>query len=182
MKRFSFFVVAGLLGISLVLAGSDQLSAQDKYALKAPNGLSFEDIRGYETWQVIAPSYRTDKKEVRYILGNAALVEAYKKGSSKKGILFPDGAILVKIAYSEMKNPVFPAALEPDTLQRIEFMVKDSKKFSATGGWGYARFVYDPASNTYTPYGKDADFANECYQCHTLVKDRDYVFTKYPVR
>ncbi|MGC2062993.1 MAG: cytochrome P460 family protein [Thermodesulfovibrionales bacterium] len=182
MKRISIFVIAGFIGISLVLAGSDLLSAQDKYAVKALNGLSFEDIRGYETWQVIAPSYRTDKKEVRYILGNTALVDAYKKGSSKSGIPFPDGAILVKIAYSEIKNPAFPAALEPDVLQRIEFMMKDSKKFSSTGGWGYARFVYEPTSNTYTAYGKDASFADECYQCHTLVKDRDYVFTKYPVR
>lgn len=176
------FVVAGFLGIGLVLAGSDLLSAQDKYALKVPNGLSFEDIRGYETWQVIAPSYRTDKKEVRYILGNTALVNAYKKGAAKKGSTFPDGSVLVKIAYSETKNPVFPSALEPDVLQRIEFMVKDAKRFRTTGGWGYARFVYDAASNAYTPYGKDASFANECYQCHTLVEDRDYVFTKYPVR
>ncbi len=182
MMRARLFFLAGFISIGLMLAGSGLLSAQDRYALKVPNGLSFGDIRGYETWQVIAPSYRTDKKEVRYILGNSAVVEAYKKGSSKKGVPFPDGSILVKIAYAEMKNPVYPAALEPDTLQRIEFMVKDAKKFSATGGWGYARFVYDPASGTYAPYGKDASFATECYQCHTLVTDRDYVFTKYPVR
>jgi hypothetical protein len=182
MKRINLFVLAGLIGIAFMLAGSNLLSAQDKYALKAPNGLSFEDIRGYETWQVVAPSYRPDKKEVRYILGNATLVEAYKKGASQKGIAFPDGSILVKVSYSEKMNPAFPAALEPDALQRIEFMQKDAKRFSATGGWGYARFVYNPASNTYTPYGKDASFADECYQCHTLVKDRDYVFTKYPVR
>lgn len=182
MKRISLFAGTAFIVTSLILLGSGLLSAQDKYALKALNGLSFEDIRGYETWQVIAPSYRTDKKEIRYILGNTIVAEAYKKGSPAKDLAFPDGSILVKVAYSEIRNPAFPAALEPDVLQRIEFMIKDVKKFSATGGWGYARFVYDPASKTYTSYGKDAAFAEECYQCHTLVKGRDFVFTKYPVR
>ena len=115
---------------------------------------------------------------VEQIVGDVAVRQAV----SVFPIFSAAGSMLVKIAYSEMKNPAFPAALEPDALQRIEFMLKDSKRFADTGGWGYARFVYNAASNTYTPYGKDAAFANECYQCHTLVKDRNYVFTKYPVR
>jgi hypothetical protein len=61
-------------------------------------------------------------------------------------------------------------------------MIKDSIRFKDTGGWGYARFVYEAAANTFKPYGKDPSFANECHQCHMLVKDRDFVFTKYPVR
>lgn len=182
MKRKGLFFVVYMLASAILLYGASHVLAEGKYAVKALNGLSFQDIRGYETWQVIAPSYRPDKKEVRYILGNAVIVEAYKKGAGMGGMAFPDGSMLVKVAYSETKNPAFPDALEPAVLQRIEFMVKDSKRFAATGGWGYARFVYHAATDTYTPYGGDASFANECYQCHTLVKDRDFVFTKYPVR
>ncbi|MCK7501076.1 MAG: cytochrome P460 family protein [Comamonadaceae bacterium] len=56
------------------------LIAADKYALKAPNGIAFSEVRGYETWPVIAPSYRTDKKEVRFIVGNEAMMNAYRQG------------------------------------------------------------------------------------------------------
>ena len=182
MKRIRVSLMSGIFGIVMLTAGAGLLSAEEKYDIKAPNGLSFNDIRGYETWQVVAPSYRLDKKEVRYILGNSVIVDAYKKGVPKNSTTFPDGAILVKIAYSEVKNPAFPAALEPDLLQRVEFIVKDSKRFGNTGGWGFARFIYEPAADKFKPYGNDPSFANECYQCHTLVKDRDFVFTKYPVR
>jgi hypothetical protein len=157
-------------------------AAQDKYELKEPNGISFSEIRGYETWQVIAPSYRTDNHEVRIILGNPAMIKAYKEGIPGNGKPFPDGAIIVKIGWSERKSPVFPPALEPDVLKRVEFIVKDSKRFPDTSGWGYARFVYDAASSTFTPYGKDASFVQECYQCHTIVKTKDYIFTGYPQR
>jgi len=181
MNKKRLFLVVQMLTFIAMLCGASLVMAEGKYDIKAPNGLSFQDIRGYETWQVIAPSYRLDKKEVRYILGNAVIVEAYKKGAGT-GMPFPDGSMLVKIAYSETKNPAFPEALEPAVLQRIEFMVRDSKRFASTGGWGYARFVYDAASDAYKAYGSDVNFANECYQCHTLVKNRDFVFTKYPVR
>jgi hypothetical protein len=182
MKRWKYFLIVCIAVFGIMISVTDNLPAEEKYDLKAPNGLSFADIRGYETWQVIAPSYRTDKKEVRYILGNSVIVDAYKKGVPKEGMTFPDGAVLVKIAYSEIKDPAFPGALVPDVLQRVEYMVKDSKRFAATGGWGYARFPYDAPTDTYKVYGKDASFAEECHQCHTLVKNRDFVFTKYPVR
>jgi hypothetical protein len=171
-----------LIACSLVFMGSTNLTAQDRYALKTLNGLSFSDIRGFEAWQVVAPSYRTDNKEVRFIVGNETLVNAYKSGVPGDGRPFPDGSILVKVGYSERKNADFPSALEPDVLKRVEFMMKDSKRFSDTGGWGFARFVYDANTDTFTPYGKDASFAQECYQCHTLVKGKDFVFTKYPKR
>ncbi|MBI5100955.1 MAG: cytochrome P460 family protein [Nitrospirae bacterium] len=182
MSKKSFFFLSGTIGVLFLIAGAGILSADQKYDIKAPNGLSFNDIKGYEAWQVVAPSYRTDKNEVRYILGNPVIIEAYKKGVPKTSPAFPNGSILVKVAYSEMKEPTFPPALVPDKLQRIEFMMRDSERFKDTGGWGYARFVYDSATDAYKPYGKDASFASECFQCHTLVKDRDYVFTKYPVR
>lgn len=180
MKR----IIVVLLVLSLVVfaVGLGVLTAADKYALKAPNGIAFSEVRGYETWPVIAPSYRTDKKEVRFIVGNEAMMNAYRQGIPGNGKPFPDGAVAVKIAYSERKNPDFQSALEPDVLQRIELIMKDSKRFADTSGWGYARFVYDAKTDTFTAYGKDEKFVQECYSCHTIVKGADYVFTKYFMR
>ena len=83
---------------------------------------------------------------------------------------------------SERKSPDFPAAFEPDVLKRVEFIMKDSKRFTDTSGWGYARFIFDAKTATYAPYGKDATFVRECYQCHTIVKAKDFIFTGYPQR
>lgn len=180
MKKVCFSAV----GILLVLFAwrGDLVMAQGKYELKAPNGVSFSEIRGYETWPFIAPSYRTDNNELRVILGNNAMIDSYKAGISGNGKAFSEGSIIVKIGWSERKSPVFPAAREPDILRRVEFIVKDTARFPATGGWGYARFVYDEVSGSYTPYGKDESFARECFQCHTIVKERDFIFTGYPKR
>jgi hypothetical protein len=60
--------------------------------------------------------------------------------------------------------------------------MKDSKRFTDTSGWGYARFIFDAKTATYAPYGKDATFVRECYQCHTIVKAKDFIFTGYPQR
>lgn len=180
MKRVLFCLFAGLLVFLIVRAVV--FAAQDRYELKAPNGIAFSEIRGYEGWQVVAPSYRTDKNEVRVILANGKMVNAYRDGVPANGKPFPDGAIIVKLAWSERKSPVFPAALEPDVLQRVEFIIKDSKRFADTGGWGYARFVYDSKTDVFSPYGKDASFVQECHQCHTLVKAKDFIFTGYPRR
>ncbi|MHB8909428.1 MAG: cytochrome P460 family protein [Syntrophales bacterium] len=180
MKRMALSVIGILVVVFMCLSGP--LMAQDRFALKAPNGISFSEIRGYETWQFIAPSYRTDNNELRVILGNSAMIDSYKAGVPGNGKPFSEGSIIVKIGWSERKSPVFPAAHEPDILKRVEFIMKDSKRFPATGGWGYARFVYDAKSATYMPYGKDDSFAQECFQCHTLVKDKDFIFTSYPLR
>jgi hypothetical protein len=171
-----------ILAIILIMWGGILIAAQDKYQLKEPNGISFSEIKGYETWQVIAPSYRTDVHEVRVILGNAAMINAYQEGIPGNGKPFPDGSVIVKIGWSERKSPNFPVAFEPDVLRRVEFIMKDSKRFPDTSGWGYARFVYDEKTATYTPYGKDASFSQECYKCHTLVKQKDFIFTNYPAR
>lgn len=170
------FVVA----LAIQALGSNIM--QDKYKLKAPNGISFSEIKGYETWQAIAVSRRTDNNELRAILGNPVMINAYKKGTPDNGEPFPDGSVIVKIGWSERKNADFPVAYEPNVLQRVEFILKDSKRFPATSGWGYARFIYDAKTATFTPYGKDSNFAQECYQCHTVVKKKDFIFTSYPRR
>jgi len=73
------------------------------------------------------------------------------------------------------------------TLHDVDFMVKDGKRFSDSGGWGYGEFEYDAASDTFRPgtaadkppQGNDAKCG---FACHTVVKKQDYVFTEYPKR
>jgi len=157
-------------------------SGENKFSLVSQNGLSFGLIKGYENWVLVSAHHRTDKNEIKFILGNTKVIEAFKNGAGKNSKAFPDGSILVKIAYSIKNNPDFESSLEPDVLQRVEYMLKDGKKFPETGGWGYARFMYDAKTNIFSPYGKDASFAQECYACHTRVAKKDYVFTEYTPR
>jgi hypothetical protein len=77
----------------------------------------------------------------------------------------------------------FPSQVTvPGVLQAVEFMVKDSKRFPDTNGWGYADFRYAGASGTFKPFRNDASFGKVCHQCHTAVQAKDFVFTAYPVR
>jgi hypothetical protein len=135
----------------------------------SPNGIAlFQD---YRSWQLIAPSYREDKNQIRVILGNPIAVQGMRDRTRP----MPDGAVLAKVAWSVKKHPKFPVATEPDAFAQVEFMVKDAVKYQATGGWGFARFV----GKDYKPYGKDANFVQECFGCHTPVKGNDYLFTSY---
>jgi hypothetical protein len=123
---------------------------------------------GYRNWPVVAPSHRTDKDEIRVILGNDIAMKAYRAGT----LPFPDGAILAKLAWKRVKSAEFAEAFVPGESQRIEFMVKNAKKYASTGGWGFGRFVN----------GKPADETQHgtCFPCHqALVKGYDFVFTRY---
>ncbi|MCK7501077.1 MAG: cytochrome P460 family protein [Comamonadaceae bacterium] len=88
----------------------------------------------------------------------------------------------MKIAYSEKKNPTSLGAYRTGCAGRVELMMKDSKRFANTNGWDMARFVYDAKTDTFSAYGKDEKFVQECHGCHTIVKGADYVFTKYFMR
>jgi Cytochrome P460 len=162
----------------VVLAGGAAISAQDKYTVQVPNGLSFAEFRGYEEWQAIAVS-QTDQT-IEVILGNPAMIEGYRSGAPDTGKAFPDGAKMAKIHWTVKKSADAPAPTTvPDALHDIDFMVRDSKRFSATGNWGYAQFNYDAASDTFKPEGSGADCG---YACHTIVQAKDFVFTAYPKR
>lgn len=141
--------------------------------LKENNGLSFKAIEGYEKWQVAATHWRKDKNELRYVIVDPKSEKAFKKGEKLK-----DKAIVVKIGWSTKPMDRFPEGIEADKIQRVEYMIKDSKKFAATGGWGYARFV-KTVDGSYKAWGGDA---NECYACHTAVADKDYLFSGYQNR
>ena len=186
MKGKSMLISVGITIALAVLGVGAAISAQDKYTLKVPNGLAFSEFRGYESWQVISVSHNGEMLAV--ILGNPAMIDAYKAGVPGNGKPFPDGAKMAKIHWNPKKNESYPGQpLAPNTLHDIDFMVKDSKRFSDSGGWGYAEFEYDAASDTFRP-GTLADKppqANDAkcgFACHTIVKKQDYVFTEFPKR
>jgi hypothetical protein len=157
-------------------------AAQDRFTLKALNGVSFSEFRGYETWQDVAVSQVDGGLKV--IAANAAMTDAYRKGVPGNGKPFPEGSMVVKIEWSQKKNPESPYPVTvPDTLKSVSFIEKDSKRFPQTSGWGYAQFLYDAASGAFKPYGADSAFGKQvCYTCHTAVKAKDYIFTAYPPR
>jgi hypothetical protein len=172
-------VRAGLMvAVVLAVLGASAISAQDKYTVQVPDGLAFSEFRGYEEWQVIAVSQTGDLLVA--ILGNPAMIAAYQAGVPGNGKPFPDGAKMAKIHWNQKKSAEAPApTLVPDTLQDIDFMVRDSKRFGDIGNWGYAQFNYDAASDTFTPLGTGAACG---VSCHAIVKAKDYVFTSYPKR
>ena len=169
----------------LAVLGGWAVSAQDKYRLKVPNGLAFSEFRGYEAWQVVSVSQ--DGPHIAVILADPVMIKAYQAGVPGNGKPFPDGAKLAKIHWNPKKMETFPAATVRGAQHDVDFMVKDSKRFAGSGGWGYAVFEYDPASNTFRP-GTSADKPPQgndakCgFACHTIVKTRDYVFTDYAHR
>ena len=183
MNRKSLWTL-GIAGWLALLAGLAS-SAQDKYTLRVPGGLAFSEFRGYEGWQAIGIS-RNDRV-MAVILGNPVMMNAYRAGIPANGKPVPDGAKMAKVHWAPKQNAFFPETTGPGTLLNVDFMVKDSKRFADSGGWGWGAFNYDAASDTFTP-ATTADMppqANDAkcgLACHTIVKTRDYVFTDYGKR
>ena len=124
---------------------------------------------GYRQWEVVAPSHEAGNlDELRAILGNATSMKAYREGT----LTFPDGAILAKLAWKHVPSAEADGAFVPGRATTVQIMVKDSKKYAATGGWGFGRFID----------GKPVDEAQHktCFACHAApVKGHDFVFTRY---
>lgn len=168
MTRFALLTGACLTMVSLVLVGTTvardhapEASASPIYGVTIP--------AGYRQWELIAPALEdAPLDEIRSVLGNRKAIEAYRDGS----LPFPDGTVLVKLAWKRARSPEFASATVPGAATTVQVMVKDSKKYAATGGWGFGRFVN----------GKPVDETQHrtCFACHAArVKDRDYVFTRY---
>ena len=163
--------------VLLALLGSMAFAAQDRHTLKLGK-LAFADFRGYENWKDVAVSQT--EKQLKVILASDVMMSAYKQGLPASGKLFPEGSKIVKIEWSFKKNPVAPYFVQvPDALQAVDVIEKDSKRFPDTHGWAYANFIYDAASDTFTPEGTEPNCG---YACHTSVAARDYIFTAYPKR
>ncbi len=180
---------SGIVIVALLLAilGGIALAAQDKYAVQVPGGLAFSEFRGYEDWQTVSVSQTEGALAV--ILANPVMIDAYRAGVPDNGKPFPDGSKMAKIHWNPKKSAEAPdpTTRVPGTLHDVDFMERDSKRFADSGGWGWAAFNYDAASDTFTPatladkppQGNDAKCG---FACHTIVKAKDYVFTAYPKR
>jgi len=182
MKRTTFSAIL-IIAVVVAVLGGRAISAQDKYTLQVPNGLAFSEFRGYEGWPVIAISENGGNFAV--ILGNPIMIDAYKEGVPGNGKPFPDGAKIAKVHWHPKKQEAYPGQpMVPGAQYNADFMLKDSKRFADSGGWGWGSFEYNAASDTFSPateaatppQGHDAKCG---FACHTLVKNRDYVFTEY---
>jgi len=174
-----------LCGASIAVLGGIALAQQDKYTLSVPGGLAFSEFRGYEDWAVVSTSQ--NDKLVAVILANPAMIDAYRAGVPDNGKPFPDGAKMAKIHWNPAKQEFFPDTTVPGTQHDVDFMVKDSKRFADSGGWGWAVFNYDAASDTFAPgtLANQPPQANDAkcgFACHTVVETRDFVFTDYGKR
>lgn len=170
--RVAVVVAAGMYALTFAVA------AQNRTALKVPDGLGLSEFKGYETWQVIAPSY-TDTG-IKAIVGNPIMINAYRAGFPGNGKAVPDGAMMAKIEWSKQSNPTSPYTVTvPNQLASLAFMVKDAKRFPASAGWGWAKFEADAATGNLKPAGTGTSCG---YECHTRVKARDFVFTSYGPR
>jgi hypothetical protein len=184
-----------IVAMSIVVEAGRSSSAQekqDKYTLQIPGGIAFSEVKGYEQWQVVGPSFTDAADVLRVIVANPVMIKAYQDGIPGNGKPFPDGSKIVKIEWKPKKITDAPfSASTPDTvpgdLTEVEFIVKDSKRFSDTHGWGYAMYDYNAASGTFAPattashppVGHDAKCGAAC---HELAASKDYIFTAYPPR
>ena len=172
MRRIVFVLVAvvALAGLGAYMApssGQADGEAAPIFGIKIP--------AGYRDWRLISVAREEGKiDDIRAILGNDIAIDTYREGK----LPFPDGTIIARIAWSfdasEENNKIFGQAqsfVAGAPKNGVQFMVKDSKKYSSTGGWGFAQF----------DDGKPADDAvlNTCFPCHRAIKDRDLVFTRY---
>ncbi|RBP06494.1 cytochrome P460 [Roseiarcus fermentans] len=181
--RLSAVVVAASV---LSVLGAWAIPAQDKDAVKVENGLGFAEFRGYEDWTLIAISQNNGK--IAAIVGNPAMIDAYRRGAPGDGKPFPDGARMAKIHWTPKTQEAYPGEpTVPGAQHDVDFMVKDSKRFADSGGWGWAAFEVDAAAGGFRPANEtdsppQAHDAKCGFACHTIVQDRDYVFTEYGKR
>jgi hypothetical protein len=164
--------LAGAVTFMAAASGQADEESAPIYGVKMP--------ANYREWKLIAVDNlvvagKTD--QLRAQLGNDVAIKAFKEGK----VPFPDGAVIAAIHWtrvqSEGNNNVlagpFPGAQSfvVGSPVNVQFMVKDSKKYAATGGWGFADFRG----------GKPGDKAlhETCFPCHAPAKDHDYVFTHY---
>jgi hypothetical protein len=173
-----FTVVVTAVAVLAVLVAT-AVYAQDKYSLKSPSGIAFSDFKGYEDWAVVS-SARTDEV-LKVIVGNPTMITAYKAGAPGNGQPFPEGSMIVKLQWKPKKSAEAPFVVDvPDSFKQAFVMEKDSKRFPKTGGWGYAVFNYDAASDKFT--ADEKSLADCGHSCHVAVKAKDYIFHPYQKR
>lgn len=151
--------MATFAGVALGDTGGGDVSPI--YGVKLPDG--------YRQWALVAPAQEAAPlDELRAVLGNDLAIKAYQAST----LPFPDGTVLVKLAWKHVQSPEFEPASIPGAATTVQVMVKDSSKYASTGGWGFGRFIN----------GKPADEAQHqtCFACHQArVQNHDFVFTRW---
>jgi Cytochrome P460/Haem-binding domain len=145
------------------------VGATQKVSL-APNGIAF--LPEYKNWKAISSTDRFDNGTVRQILGNDVAIKAIADNQINP---WPDGTAFAKVAW--LKQADGDGTVRTGAFFQVEFMIRDSQKYTATKGWGWARW----RGADLKPYGKDSHFTSECVGCHNPLKGTDYVFTM-PIR
>ena len=177
-RRLFALGMAAVAAFGALVATAVHAQQQDKYSLISPGGIAFADFKGYEDWSVVS-SARTDEV-LKVIVANPAMIKAYKAGVPLNGQVFPEGSRIVKLQWKPKKSTEAPFAVDvPDVFKQAFVMEKDSKRFPETGGWGYAVFNYDAATDKFTV---DPAPANCGQTCHVAVKAKDYIFHPYQKR
>jgi hypothetical protein len=172
MRRKSKLTIAIATAVLAVLGGA-AVYAQDKYSLKSPDGVAFSDFKGYEDWVVVS-SARTDEV-LKVIVANPTMIKAYKAGKP-----FPEGSKIAKLQWKPKKSTEAPFVVEvPDVFSQAFVMEKNSKRFPKSGGWGYALFNYEAASDKFTADPSTSDCG---HSCHVAVKAKDHIFHPYQKR
>lgn len=172
MRRIGYILTAA---IALAAAGAYvTLAPAQADSAATPVFDTYQMPAGYRDWKVVSVAHEAGNlNDLRAVLGNDIAVKAYREGK----LPFPDGAIIARLAWkyvpSEENNKVFgrEQSFVAGEATNVQFMVKDSKKYAATGGWGFAQF------NDGKPV--DAAGLGGCFACHVPVKDRDFLFTRY---
>src|SRR5271166_3485942 len=171
MKRIILLLVAVVILAGIIaFTAPPSLRADDSaapiFVTKIPPG--------YRDWRFISVAHEEGNlHSFAAVLGNDVAIKAYREGK----LPYPDGAIVAALHYghvpSEENNKVFgdPQSFVPGPPTNVQFMVKDSKKYATTGGWGFAHFNKDGT------LGNDA-LMKTCFPCHAKAS-RDLVFTRY---
>ncbi len=158
---------------STVGAKTNSLESSANFVTEMPSG--------YRDWKLISVAHEEGNlTDIRAILGSDMAIKAYREGT----LPLPEGSIIARIAWSydesRENNRAFAPFLKKGVQRSfvaghptngVQFMIKDSKKYAATGGWGYGHF------NDGKP--ADATFMQSCFPCHQAIKDRDFIFTRY---
>ena len=167
MRQILVALLAVTGAASAIAVMASATTAADKGAASPVYGVTLPE--GYRQWTVVAPAQEAAPlDELRVVVGNAKAIEAYRDGR----LPFPDGSVLVKLAWKRVPSSEFAPASIPGAATTVQVMVKDSWRYAATGGWGFGRFID----------GTPADEAQHrtCHACHQAgVKDHDLVFTRY---
>jgi hypothetical protein len=171
-KRIALVLVA-VVSLVGVVAGVVPASGQAEGEAVPISGVRIPPA--YRDWRLISVAREEGNlDDLRAVLGNDVAIEAYREAK----LPFPDGTIIARLAWgyvpSEENNKVFgrvQSFVAGPPKNGVQFMVKDSRQYASTGGWGFAQFND----------GKPADEAvhNTCLPCHQAASARDFVFTHY---